>query len=109
MRFSKYGSKSRSMFTFVLANGITISILGDGTLLGATAPLRARLREKVVSGAMLVTTPHRLGAFSERGAGGIYPAFPTKAKTWTLRDAILRDPRATDEDKAAAIAAVFGN
>ena len=106
--FSQYAPTSRSMFTLVTASGITFSVTGDGTLLGGVKPLSKRIVDRIISGDLLVTTPHRAGgAFSERGAGGVYPAINAKAKMWTLADALWRDPRGTIEDGKAAYAAVL--
>src|SRR5678816_2770053 len=111
--FSQYKSDSRSMFTFVTASGITFSVLGGGALFGGASKLSKRTVERIRSGALLVSTPHRAGgAFSERGAGGVYPTVKASAKWLTLDAWIDRDPRATAEDKAqakAAIAAFYAN
>lgn len=105
--FSQYQSDSRSMFTYVTASGVTFSVLGDGTLFGGASAFSRRVVARIRAGKLLVSTPHRAGgAFSERAAGGVYSSVKASAKWLTLEEWIARDPRATDEDRAQALAAI---
>jgi hypothetical protein len=99
-------------FTLVTNTGITLTANDTGVLLGGVAPLSKRLVENILSGKVLVTTPHQAGgAYMERGAGGIYPTVKASAKFKTLEAQLLSDPRGAAGEGAAlykVICATYG-
>lgn len=95
--FAKYAAAARSMLTLVLDTGVTVSVLGEGAFKGGSKKLYPAMALRIISGDILVATPHSQGTFSERRIGGIYPSLKAKTKWMTLGQQIARDPRITEE------------
>jgi len=85
----------RSPFTDVTESGITFTPCDCGVLMGGVAPLGKRIVARILSGDLLVTTPHRAGgAYRERAAGGVYATINPKARLLTIDAQMDIDPRA---------------
>jgi hypothetical protein len=94
-------------FTLVAQTGFTFTPNTNGTLLGGVAPLSKRMVDRILTGEVLVSTPHQAGgSYSERGAGGIYPTVKASAKWQTLEQQLLTDPRGKAGEGAALFAAI---
>lgn len=97
----------KTAFTLVTQTGVTFTPMTDGVIMGGTSAMSKRIVERLLDGKLMVTTPHQAGgAYSERGAGGIYPSVKASAKFRTLFEQIEKDPRGTPEQKAETIAAI---
>ena len=101
----------KSGATYVTQTGITFTVMTDGILMGGASPLSKRIAQRVRSGALLITTPHRAGgAYRERGAGGVYAEMPAKAKYRSLAVWLTNDPRfdqATGAELLAGVAVAY--
>ena len=97
------------LFHAVTTDGIQLTIGRDGTLLVyGDHPMRANVARKVIDGSKKVGTVRSvLGAYAAREGGKAREMRPS-ARFFTLRDALLRDPRVKQSVEQQRKGAVSG-
>jgi hypothetical protein len=96
-----------TVFTYVTLTGVTFTVSTNGALVAGAANMGKRLAQRILTGELAVTTPHRAGgAYGARGAGGVYATMPSKVRSWTIAQAMARDPRDTRKTAPTILAAM---